>query len=66
MRFTSVLLAIPFVASVFAAPVAIPDASVSDLVEKTYAPTPKCDVLSVVADLHASIVSRSRLRLSQG
>lgn len=61
MRFTNVLLALPFVASVFAAPMS--PAPISDLVEKTVVPAPKCDVHAVVADLHRSIVGRWSLSL---
>lgn len=60
MRFTNFLLALPFVASTFAAPVVLPAVEVHspafDLVEKSTVPA-KLDVLSVVAELQASIVS---------
>jgi hypothetical protein len=54
MRFTSILLALPFVASVFAAPVAN-----SDLEVKTVGtfPTHPTNVISIVTELQTSIVS---------
>jgi len=54
MRFTSILLALPFVASVFAAPVANSDLEVKTI--GTY-PTHSTDVISIVTELKTSIVS---------
>ena len=54
MRFTSILLALAFVASVFAAPVANSDLEVKTV--GTY-PTHSTDVISIVTELKTSIVS---------
>jgi hypothetical protein len=55
MRFSSILLALPFVASVFAAPISVP--AVSTLEART-CPTQVSEVVSVVTELQTSIVSR--------
>jgi hypothetical protein len=55
MRFTSIFLALPLVASVFAAPLAPEVPSLPAAVETL--PIQDLDIISIVTELQASIVS---------